>query len=68
MLQQYVPYALATVAAVCQVTTAGFAIWSTSRARKFERALRLMQTGPRLGVDARTRVAPVYHAPAAARR
>lgn len=60
-MHQYIPFLLAFVAAACQVTCAGHAIWATRRAARFERALRLMQTGPR--AEAKTVVAPLYHAP-----
>ena len=53
--------ALACVSALCQVSVAGFAVWQARRAARFERALRLMQVGPRH--DRRTVVAPQYHAP-----
>jgi hypothetical protein len=53
--------ALAVIAAVCQVSTAGYAIWAERRARRFERAWRLMCAGPR--PEAKTVVAPVFQAP-----
>jgi hypothetical protein len=55
------PLVLCIVSAVCQVSVAGFAIWSERRARRFERAWRLMCAGPR--PEAKTVLAPALHAP-----
>lgn len=61
MWTQYLPYILAAVSALCQVSVAGYAIYCRRKWFRFERAFQLMTAGPR--ADAKTIAMPMVQAP-----